>query len=150
MLISADALWENGFGVVFPELEGEDAFAEVARTLDLIQSLNPKTVIPGHGRVFFYNPAILGKARERLDSFINNPVKHARHATKVLLKFKLLEVQRQNFDEFTQWAASTPYFQQIRVRFFSDIPMALWIEQLCAELIIVGVANKDGRYIRNA
>ncbi len=150
LLISADALWENGFGVVFPELEGEDAFAEVARTLDLIQSLNPKTVIPGHGRVFFYNPAILGKARERLDSFINNPVKHARHATKVLLKFKLLEVQRQNFDEFTQWAASTPYFQQIRVRFFLDIPMALWIEQLCAELIIVGVANKDGRYIRNA
>jgi glyoxylase-like metal-dependent hydrolase (beta-lactamase superfamily II) len=150
LLISADALWENGFGVVFPELEGEDAFAEVASTLDLIERLNPKTVIPGHGRVFFYNPAILGKARERLDSFINNPVKHARHATKVLLKFKLLEVQRRNFDEFTQWAASTPYFQQIRVRFFSDIPMALWIEQLCAELIIVGVANKDGRYIRNA
>ena len=30
-LISADALWENGFGVVFQELEGEQAFDEVAR-----------------------------------------------------------------------------------------------------------------------
>jgi hypothetical protein len=33
VLISADALWENGFGVVFPELEGDDAFAIVAATL---------------------------------------------------------------------------------------------------------------------
>ena len=29
ILISADALWQNGFGVVFPELEGEAAFDEV-------------------------------------------------------------------------------------------------------------------------
>jgi glyoxylase-like metal-dependent hydrolase (beta-lactamase superfamily II) len=29
VLISADALWSNGFGVVFPELEGMDAFDEV-------------------------------------------------------------------------------------------------------------------------
>lgn len=34
VLISADALWENGFGVVFPELEGDDAFAQVGATLD--------------------------------------------------------------------------------------------------------------------
>ena len=30
LLISGDALWENGFGVVFPELEGAEAFAAVA------------------------------------------------------------------------------------------------------------------------
>jgi glyoxylase-like metal-dependent hydrolase (beta-lactamase superfamily II) len=30
VLISADALWGNGFGVVFPELDGEQAFDEVA------------------------------------------------------------------------------------------------------------------------
>ena len=52
VLISADALWENGFGVVFPELEGADAFDQVSASLDLIESLAPKTIIPGHGRVF--------------------------------------------------------------------------------------------------
>ena len=150
LLISADALWENGFGVVFPELEGADAFAEVAATLELIQRLDPETIIPGHGRVFAYTPEILAKARQRLDSFIDNPVKHARHAVKVLLKFKLLEVQRPLVDEFTQWAIKTPYFQQIRERFFAAIPMDLWIDQLCAELIAVGVARKDGSYILNA
>ena len=36
ILISADALWENGFGVVFPELIGESGFSEVSSTLDLI------------------------------------------------------------------------------------------------------------------
>ena len=150
LLISADALWENGFGVVFPELEGADAFAEVAATLDLIERLHPETIIPGHGRVFTYTPKILAKGRQRLDSFIDNPVKHARHAAKVLLKFKLLEVQRQMIDEFTQWAMTTSYFEQIKEKFFEDIPMSLWIDQLCAELIAVGVARKDGAYILNS
>ena len=100
ILISADALWENGFGVIFPELDGEDAFTEVAATLDLIERLTPNVVIPGHGSVFFYTPEILGLATQRLNAFVKNPLKHARHAAKVLLKFKLLEVQRQSFDAF--------------------------------------------------
>jgi len=47
LLISADALWERGFGVVFPELEGEQAFAEVEATLDVIEQLQPEWVLPG-------------------------------------------------------------------------------------------------------
>ncbi|SFU99785.1 Glyoxylase, beta-lactamase superfamily II [Polaromonas sp. YR568] len=150
LLISADALWENGFGVVFPELEGTDAFAEVAATLDLIEHLEPKTVIPGHGRVFAYTPDILVRARQRLESFASNPRRHARHAAKVLLKFKLLETQRQDFDEFAQWAISTPYFTQIKAKFFADCPVRAWIEELSAELITAGVAKRDGAYILNA
>lgn len=149
ILISADALWENGFGVVFPELEGDDAFAEVAGTLDLIERLHPATVIPGHGRVFCYAPEVLDKARQRLDSFVKNPLKHARHAVKVLLKFKLLEVQHQSFNDFTQWAIATPYFMQIKERFFNDVPIGPWIDQLCTELIAGGAARKDGVYILN-
>ena len=149
ILISADALWENGFGVVFPELEGADAFMQVEATLALIERLNPKTVIPGHGRVFTYKPEILAKAHQRLDFFVNNPDKHARHAVKVLLKFKLLEVQRQRVDAFTQWAMATPYFETIRARFFELIPMDIWLEQLYTELIAVGVARKEGAFILN-
>lgn len=149
VLISADALWENGFGVVFPELEGANAFAEVAATLDMIEQLSPKTVIPGHGRVFAYSPEVLARARQRLESFVRDPRRHARHALKVLLKFKLLETQRQSFEEFAQWAIATPYFMQIRERFFEDAPIRPWIEELCAELIAAGVARKEGTYILN-
>ena len=150
VLISADALWENGFGVVFPELEGIDAFAEVAATLDMIERLAPKTVIPGHGRVFAYTPEVLARARQRLDAFVSNPVKHANHAAKVLLKFKLLETQRQSFDEFAQWAARTPYFILLNERFFGSVPVRPWIEQLCQELVSAGVARREGVYLLNA
>ena len=150
VLISADALWENGFGVVFPELEGIDAFAEVAATLDMIERLAPKTVIPGHGRVFAYAPEVLARARQRLDAFVSNPVKHANHAAKVLLKFKLLETQRQSFDEFAQWAARTPYFILLNERFFGSVPVRPWIEQLCQELVSAGVARREGVYLLNA
>ena len=150
VLISADALWENGFGVVFPELEGADAFSQVAATLDLIERLNPKTVVPGHGRVFAYAPQVLARARQRLDSFIDNPSRHAHHAAKVLLKFKLLETQRQDFEAFAQWALETPYFTQIKAKFFADISAREWIGQLSAELVAAGVAQRDGSSISNA
>jgi glyoxylase-like metal-dependent hydrolase (beta-lactamase superfamily II) len=149
ILISADALWEYGFGVVFPELEGDDAFSQVAATLDMIERLAPKTIIPGHGPVFIYTPDVLKRARQRLESFVKNPPKHARHAAKVLLKFKLLDIQRQSFSEFVNWAATTSYFIQIKEKFFPDLPLEFLIDQLCSELIIAGVARKDGSRIIN-
>jgi glyoxylase-like metal-dependent hydrolase (beta-lactamase superfamily II) len=42
ILISADALWENGFGAVFPEIEGFEAFDEVEATLQMIEELKPR------------------------------------------------------------------------------------------------------------
>ena len=90
LLISGDALWENGFGVVFPELEGEDAFAAVGATLDLIAQLAPRLVLPGHGSLFGDVPRALATARKRLAGFQSDPHKHALYAAKVLLKYKLL------------------------------------------------------------
>ncbi len=150
LLISADALWENGFGVVFPELEGEKAFDEVGATLDLIEQLDPTVVIPGHGAIFEYAPATLDIARRRLDAFVQNPLKHAQHAAKVLLKFKLLERQRQTADDFADWAKGTPYLMQIRERFFQHIPMDAWIGQLCDDLCKAGAAMRDGSFILNS
>ena len=101
-LISADSLWENGFGVIFQELEGEQAFDQVADTLDLIESLAPLVVIPGHGKVFAHVEQSLAAARRRLDGFVRDPMKHATHAARVLLKFRLLELQRLSLAECAQ------------------------------------------------
>lgn len=149
-LISADALWENGFGVVFPELEGADAFGDVGATLDLIEGLAPKIVIPGHGRVFSYSAGILDRARRRLDAMTADPVKHARHAAKVLLKFKLLEVQRIPFELLVTWAEHTAYFDLIRQRFFRRDESRPWIEELCGELIGAGAARLEGIELVNS
>jgi glyoxylase-like metal-dependent hydrolase (beta-lactamase superfamily II) len=148
-LISADALWENGFGVVFPELEGQDAFAAVGATLDLIETLGPVTIIPGHGRIFEYTEEVQQRAKQRLAAFTADPVKHARHGVKVLLKFKLLEVQSQELNEFKAWALKTSYFETIRFLFFRELSLNDMIEQLVGELVHSGVAQRDGGRIHN-
>ena len=149
VLISADALWQSGFGVVFPELEGVEAFNDVAATLDLIEGLNPGLVVPGHGAVFKYTPEILAVARQKLDGFVKDPVKLARHGAKVLLKFKLLEKQKLLFSDFLQWAANTPCLVQYQRRFFGDSDFSVWVEQLCTELVKAGVAKCEGDNILN-
>ncbi|MEI7784588.1 MAG: MBL fold metallo-hydrolase [Betaproteobacteria bacterium] len=144
-LISADALWENGFGVVFPELEGLHAFAEVGATLDLIEALQPQTVIPGHGAVFGYRPEVMARARQRLASFVSDPKRHAQHAVKVLLKYKLLEVQQQPLAEFMAWAHGTAYMQTLHTRWFAQHSMQEWLTALLADLQRVGAAQvQDG------
>ncbi|WP_114973584.1 MBL fold metallo-hydrolase [Rhodoferax ferrireducens] len=150
VLVSADALWERGFGVVFPELEGVDAFAAVGDTLDLIESLAPAIVIPGHGPAFASIETSLASARARLDSFVSHPEKHISHAAKVLLKFKLLEVQSLALPAFIAWARATSYFLLIYSTHFSELDFAQWVENLIADLIRSGAATRDGLMIRNA
>lgn len=149
-LISADALWEKGFGVVFPELEGVAAFEEVSATFDLIERLVPRTIIPGHGSVFKYRQEILLNARQRLEAFIKNPARHAQHAAKVLLKFKLLELQQLAESELSTWAKATLYFRTIHEKFFASIPVDDWIEKLVGELIASGAAQRQGTLVLNS
>jgi len=153
VLISADALWENGFGVVFPELEGVDAFEEVANTLDVIERLKPLTIIPGHGAVFQDLPAALSKARSRLSRFVQNPAKHKHHALKVLLKFKLLEWQKVHYSTLQQWCVQTPYIARLASH---DSPSALstqlsadFLKPLLLELERSGALRIEGDHVLN-
>ena len=134
ILISADALWANGFGVVFPELGGVDAFHEVAQTLDLIESLKPIWVIPGHGAVFENVDAALGIARKKLDGFVQNPQKHGRYGAKVLLKYKLLELTQVENKTFKTWATGVPYLKQLHQTFGEKLPMQDWLEDMLLDL----------------
>ena len=150
VLISADALWERGFGVVFPELEGVDAFDEVSQTIDLIEELAPLVVIPGHGSVFDGIAQSIASARKRLDNFVTNPDRHIQYGAKVLVKFKLLEAQTIGLPEFMAWALATPYFSMLHSRHFSALDFSKWIEQLIDDLIRSGAASRNGSTISNA
>ncbi|WP_438395091.1 MBL fold metallo-hydrolase [Caballeronia sp. DA-9] len=93
LLISADALWENGFGVIFPELEGESGFAEQRAVLDLIATLDARAVIPGHGAPFTDIAKALDMASSRIDYLRADPERNAKNALKVLIVFKLMELR---------------------------------------------------------
>lgn len=149
-LISADALWENGFGVVFPELDGEDAFDTVGATLDLIERLAPRVVIPGHGSLFTDAPRALAAARQRLAGFIADPRKHALYAAKVLLKYKLLEWQQAPLAQVHAWLAATPLFGQLHRSHFATAAANEWAVQLVQALVDGGAARSEGGVLHNA
>lgn len=148
-LISADALWQNGFGVVFPELEGEEAFDDVSSTLDLIERLSPALVVPGHGSVFADVQNALGRARSRLDAYTRDPDRHAHHAAKVLLKFKLLELQQSPLPDLVAWADCTPYFRLLHQRWAGDIPISNWVEGLILDLVRSKAAEVRDQWVVN-
>src|SRR6266702_2024231 len=102
ILISADALWENGFGVIFPELEGESGFAEEQAVLEAIAKLEVRLVIPGHGSPFTNVEQALERAFSRVAWLRADPARNAKNALKVLIVFKLLEVRAMRFDTVLQ------------------------------------------------
>ena len=147
ILISADALWENGFGVIFPELEGEPGFAETRATLDLIAALEVRLVIPGHGAPFAGIDAALERARSRLDYLAADPLRNAQNAVKVLLKFLLLERQVIALDELPQLLSGIRLIAESNRRYLrhSMPELAQW---LVAQLVRAGAAEVvDGKLV---
>jgi hypothetical protein len=70
-------------------------------------------------------------------------------AAKVLLKFKLLEVQQISIFDLKRWASSTPYFQLVHARHFLETPQAEWIEQLMDDLVRVNAAARADQHLIN-
>jgi glyoxylase-like metal-dependent hydrolase (beta-lactamase superfamily II) len=140
ILISADALWEQGFGVIFPEIEGESGFAEQAAMIELIARLAPRLVLPGHGRPFTGIDAALGRARERLAALAASPARNARHAARALLKFYLLEVREAGFDALVAHCAATRYFPLINQRYFGQ-PFEDFVRMIADDLVRADAAR---------
>jgi len=111
ILITADALWENGFGVIFPELFGESGFAEQQAVLDLIASLDVDIVIPGHGAPFADVAGALERAFSRLAYLRADPRRNASNALKVLIVFKLLEMRSMSYAELDAFIDSSSIVQ---------------------------------------
>ncbi len=149
LLITADALWQNGFGVVFPELEGASAFEDVLATLDLIESLNPRICLPGHGPMFDDIKSALKVARSRGEFFMANPTKHAVHAAKVLIKYRLLELQAWDINEVQLWANQVPYLIRIKEDHFPNINFQSMIQNLLAGLVDSKVAKIEANILYN-
>ena len=142
ILISADALWGNGFGIVFPEIWGGHGFSEVGATLKVIEELNPLIVLPGHGPIIHDVTETLARAYSKLNYFVQSPTLHASHAAKVLLKFKLLELQSVALFDFKEWFENTPLLVRIHQSFFKTTPIQEW----CCELL-KDLTNKNAATI---
>lgn len=118
ILISGDALWENGFGLIFPELIGEEGgYAGTRATLEAISRLDIATVIPGHGAPFSAVARALDVAFQRLDAYERDPAKLARHGLKVMLSFSLMIQGRMALVDLPQFLADRPIYGDVNRRF---------------------------------
>ena len=143
ILISGDALWEDGFGVVFPALFGDPAaFAETRATLESIAKLDVRTVIPGHGRVFTDVGRALERAFYRLDGYEEDITRHARHCAKVLLVFALLEKRRMAVADLSRYCAEVGMLRELNERHLHMSPRAL-AEWLVVELERAGAVRRE-------
>lgn len=147
ILISADALWEEGFGVIFPELWGESGFEELAQTLDLIESLPIALVIPGHGRPFTDLAKSIETARSRLDYLACSPDRNSRHGAKVLLKYKLLEWQSKEISLVDEWIRNTPALHDAAKQLHME--MNEFSQWLVHALVKSGAAKVEDAYLIN-
>jgi len=134
VLISGDALWENGFGVVFPQLFGRDtALAETRATLEAIGRLRVNVVIPGHGRPFGDAGAALERAFYRLEGYEEDITRLARHCAKVMLSFALLEKRSMPLAELPAYVARVPILADIN-RHYLRMTAAAFSEWLVGDL----------------
>jgi len=144
ILISADALWEDGFGVIFPALFGDvTAFAETRATLESIARIDVRTVIPGHGRVFGAAGPALERAFRRLEGYDRDITRHARHAAKVMIVFALLDKRRLPVARLPRYVEEVGFMRELNARHLHLTPEAL-AEWLVADLGRSGTIKRDG------
>jgi len=149
ILISADALWQHGFGAIFPEIEGASGFAEQRAMLEKIAELQPRLVIPGHGAPFTDVREALARAHARLAALAESPERNARHVARVLIKFHLLQVRSIARDALLEHLSGARYFRVIHERYFAEQPFEAIIARALQELAVTRAAELDDDVVRN-
>ena len=148
LLICGDALWQDGFGVVFAELLGNPDGLRVTRaTLEMLARLPIDVVIPGHGAPFADVPEAFERAFRRLAAFEQNIERLARHALKVMLAFFMLEKRQIRRDSLAGFLSGLSFVSSVNARYlgYDDEALADW---LATDLVRAGVLREaDGQLI---
>jgi len=148
ILISGDALWENGFGFVMPPEFDPAALPATRATIEMMAALELRIVIPGHGEPFSDVAAALDRARQRVAAFEADSLRVARHALKVNLAFTLLDRQRLPLADMPSYLDRVGLYRDFNRQFFRLPPSEL-AEMLISELERSGtVRRQDGWLLR--
>ena len=148
ILVTGDALWERGMGFVWPSVKGDVPGSNIRAafaTFDVIEALNPATIIPGHGAPFFDVKLSLEFNRSKLSALARDPVKAARNVAKSLFVFSLLDKQTMPVSSVESYVARVPVFKQLDDAFL-HMGLDAMAAMLKTELIAAGVVVlRDGQ-----
>ena len=150
LLISGDALWRDGFGILFAEVIGAGGGLEGARTtLEAIARLSVERVIPGHGAPFVEVEEALASAFARLRAFEDDGARMARNAIRACFTFALLDVGQMDIDGLPAYLERVPLYREANRRFLG-LDAGTLAEWLLRELERAGVARVHGQTLRPA
>lgn len=149
ILISGDALWENGFGIVMPPEIDPSALPATRATLETIANLDPRIVIPGHGDPFTDIAAALDRAFRRLEALEADSLRAVRHVLKSLLMFSLLDKQRMLVADLPGYLDRLEVCRDFNALFFR-LPPAELAERLVGELERAGAVRREDGWLRPA
>ena len=147
ILISGDALWHDGMGFVWPEEGGNPYIAAALGTLEAIERLAPRVVIPGHGEPFEDVAHAIATGRSRLEAFAADPRKNARHVVKVMFIFALLDRGSMPVAEVAGYLSRVACYRDMSERFLGlEMPaLARWLVQ---DLLRLGAATETAGVLR--
>ena len=155
LLISADALWESGFGFIPPQAIDARPLAAQRATIDLLADLDVDRVLPGHGPMFDDFRGALGRARARLEAFAADDLRIARHVVQTMFIFALTWRGSLAVADLPAYVNAVPLHRDYNAQFFrlSDEAYADWLLRTCCgknKLTVVAdrvtpAARGDGR-----
>jgi glyoxylase-like metal-dependent hydrolase (beta-lactamase superfamily II) len=142
ILISGDALWQNGYGFVMPQSMQPEALPAARATLDMIAALDVRIVIPGHGDAFTNVNAALERAYRRTDAYAADDARMARYALKALLAFTLLARRSMPLAALPAYVERIGVYRDINAAVLRMSPQAL-VRMLVDELVRAGAAREQ-------
>jgi glyoxylase-like metal-dependent hydrolase (beta-lactamase superfamily II) len=141
ILISGDALWERGFGIVMPDTPG--GLDDAQHTLESIAALDIDVVIPGHGQPFTDVRAAIERSLGRVEALRQDPVRQARSVLKAILSFTLLDRGALPLAGLPEYFASVALHRDLNARYFRLAPEQ-FAELVVTELERAGGARREG------
>lgn len=142
-LISADALWENGFGFVVPQAIDPKPLAAQRLAFKRLAELDVALVMPGHGAMFSDFAGSLRRANEKLEAFAKDDMKIARNVAKGMFIYSLMWRGEIALNEMPDYVRRIGVHRDYNAQFFklSDEAYAQWLVQ---EAVRTGNARVDG------
>ncbi len=147
ILISADALWDVGLGVLTPRIEGVDSVFRALDTLDRLETLRPRVVYPGHGPAIEDVEGAIAKAKERLNAFISEPRLQGMDQIKKIIIYTLL--MRDGLPAATLFNNLTeaPWFEETVKLFFGRERPRRIFDKVVEELLAKEAIKAEGPFL---
>ncbi len=148
VLISADALWQHGFGFVVPQAIDPKPLAAQRETFKRLAELDVGLVIPGHGGMFTDFSGALKRASDKLEAFAADDMKIARNVVKGMFIYSMMWRDEMPLAELPAYVHNVGVHRDYNAAFFrmSDEAFAHWLVE---EGVKAGKLRVDGDRVRN-